>query len=311
MKLSTTTGVYQKSGNSGVLRDLNEVLTLLHEVGYEEVDLGFCTHNRPEYILRGDDWEQKIDQLGETAAKLGISFYQCHLPFIPGCSPYACADFKRPDYAGYFDECTRRAYIACGRLGVKWAVAHPRTYPEFNYENKASLKANHAWQDRFVELGIKNGTGAAIENMLPFLDRKLSVKYCEHYDQLIEYVDSFHDPMVGICWDTGHANQMQFNQGRALRAIGKRLKALHINDNYYGNRDEHLLPYMGEVDWPDVIDALAEIGYEGTLNYETQNVSNGAWGDAQKDLVKMVYQNGLYLLDCYEKALLEKRPANR
>ena len=306
MKLSTTTGLYQKNGNSAELKDLNEVLRFLREVGYEEIDLSFCFQNRPEYILRGDDWEEKIDQLGETAARLGIYFYQCHLPFVPGCSPYTSPDFKKPGYAEYFDESTRRAYIACGRLGVKWAVAHPRSYPEFNYENKATLEANRAWQDKFVELGIKNGTGTAVENMLPSLDRKFASRYCQHYDQLIEYVDSFNDPMVGICWDTGHANQMQFDQVRALRAMGKRVKTLHINDNHYGNADEHLLPYMGEVDWPGVINTLIEIGYEGNLNYETGKVTFTSWGEVQMDLVKMTYKNGLYLQDCYEKALLEK-----
>lgn len=306
MKLSTTTGLCQKTGNSAELIDLNEVLRVLRAVGYEELDLSFCFQNRPEYILRGDDWEAKIDRLGETAAKLGIYFYQCHLPFVPGCSPYMCPDFKTPGYAEYFDEVTRRAYIACGKLDVKWAVAHPRTYPEFNYEIKATMEANHAWQDKFIELGIKNGTGTAVENMLPPLDRKFADRFCEHYDQLIDYVDSFNEPMVGICWDTGHANQMQFNQARALRAIGSRLKTLHINDNHYGHSDEHLLPYMGEVDWQGVIDALVEIGYAGNLNYETGKVTFNSWGDVQLDFVKMTYKNGLHLLDLYEKALLNK-----
>lgn len=306
MKLSTTTGLYQKTGNETVLKDLNEVLRVLREVGYEEIDLSFCFHKFPEYILRGDDWEKKIDELGETAVKLGISFYQCHLPFVPGCSPYRCPDFKEPGHAEYFDEMTRRAYIASGRLGVKWAVSHPRTYPEFNYENKATFEANHAWQDRFVELGIKNGTGTCVENMLPSLDRKFSAKYCEHYDQLIEYVDSFNDPMVGICWDTGHANQMQLDQTRAVKTMGKRIKTLHINDNCYGNADEHLLPYMGEIDWTGFINALVEVGYEGNLNYETGKITFQSWGEVQMDLVKMTYKNGLYLLDCYEKAMKAK-----
>lgn len=307
MKLSTTTGLYQQSGGTTALRNLNEVLRVLREVGYDTIDLSFCFQNKPDYILRGDDWEAKIDELGNTAAKLGIDFYQSHLPFILGGSAACSPDFQKPGYAEYFDECTRRAYIASGRLGVKWAVAHPQNYPEYNYETKASLEANHAWNDKYVELGIRQGVGTAIENMLPSLNRKFSTRYCQHYEQLIELVDSFQDSMVGICWDTGHANQMGFDQARALRAIGGRLKTLHINDNHYGDRDEHLLPYMGEVDWPAVLNALVEISYEGSMNYETGKVAIGGCGDVQLELVRATYQNGLCLLDSYHKALQSKK----
>ena len=303
LKLSTTTGLYQQSGDTERLRDMNEVLRTLREVGYEEIDLSFCFQNFPEYILRGDDWERKIDEIGETAAKCGISFYQCHLPFVKGCSRLMSSDFKKPGYGEYFDECRRRAYIASGRLGVRWAVAHPETFPEYNYETKASLEGNHVRNDELIELGIKLGVGTAIENMLPNLTRKFASRYCQYYDQLIDLVDSFHDPMVGICWDTGHANQMQYDQVRALRAIGGRLKTLHINDNHYGFSDEHLLPFMGTVDWPGVVSALVEIGYAGTLNYETGKVTKTAYGEIQMDFVRLTYQNGLYLQGMYEKAL--------
>lgn len=39
--------------------------------------------------------------------------------------------------------------------------------------------------------------------MLPSLDRQFSARYCEHYDEPIEYVDSFNDPMPGIAVAAG------------------------------------------------------------------------------------------------------------
>lgn len=302
MKLSTTTGICQQRRGTDVLLDMNDALELIRAVGYDTVDLSFCFQNKPEYLLRGDDWEKKVDQVGETAARLGISFYQCHLPFVKTCSTLMSPDFKTPGYQEYFDECMRRAYLASGRLGVKWAVAHPRTYPELNYEDKPSLEANRAYLDSYVELGIGLGVGTAYENMLPSLDRKLASRYCQRTDQLVELVDSYHDPMVGACWDTGHANQMGLDQRQALRELGGRLKTLHINDNQYGTRDEHLLPYMGSVDWTAVIETLVEIDYQGSLNYETGKTSIQAAGEVQMNLIRMTYENGLYLLERYEQA---------
>lgn len=302
MKISTTTGVLLTNSESERLRDIPEIMKLLKEVGFEALDMSFCMHDRPNYILAGDDWERRIHEIGETAAELGLELYQSHVPFVSGAAMAHNQKFRDPDYRSYFDECLRRACIANGILGVKWAVGHPLTFPELNYERKASLDANRAYYDSFVELCIKNGTGFAFENALPNLARKHSVRYCQHYDELIELVDSYADPMVGICWDTGHANQMELDQGRAIRMIGDLLKVLHINDNHYGTRDEHLLPFMGKVNWNAVIDALVEIEYQGTLNYETVVMTRQAYGEIQMELVRAICNNGVLLRQMYEKA---------
>lgn len=306
MKVSAATGIYQQRGDSPIHRDLNEVITVLHDIGYDTFDLSLASLEQPEFILKGDDWEKKIDRLGNTAAKLGVTFFQSHLPFVPNCSMQAYPAFQTPGYRELFFEYTRRAYCASAMLGIKWTVLHPLTFPEHNYENKASMEGNHALYDSYVELGVKRGVGTAIENMVPPQGWKLGMIYCQHYEQLIELVDSFADPMVGICWDTGHANLSFLDQERALRTIGSRLKVLHINDNH-GMRDEHVLPYMGTVDWDALIRGLVEIGYDGALSYETGKTSANAYGSLQLEYVKMAYKNGLYLLEKYEKMMAEKQ----
>ena len=312
MKLSTTTGLYHQQKGTRQLRDLNVVFQVLADAGFQAIDVGFCFPDRPGYILGGDGWEKRVEELGNTAAKLGLELYQCHLPFVRGCSRLKSPQFQTPGFGEYFDECTRRAYIASGMLGIPWAVAHPLTFVEYNFETKASLEGNHQYSDPMVELGIKHNVGTAFENMLPSMDRKFASRYCQYYDQLIELADSFHDPMVGICWDTGHANQMQFDQGRALRSIGSRLKTLHINDNNYGHRDEHLLPFMGDVDWNAVVEALVDIGYTGTLNYETGKVATGAsgiGGEFEMSLVRATYDSCKAMRELYEKVRRERTGA--
>ena len=56
--------------------------------------------------------------------------------------------------------------------------------------------------------------------------------------------------------------------GEAIRAIGGRLKATHINDNLHNGQDDHLFPYFGTVDWADAMRAFKETGYEGDFAYE-------------------------------------------
>lgn len=299
MKLSAATKAYERHRNTSALRDIHEVLTFFRQIGFEAVDLTLEPIYHPDSILAGDDWQKKVEALGETATKLGLELYQCHTPYVKGCCIATCPHIKTEEDMVFFRQMLRRSIQASAMLGIRWAVYHPLTFPELNFERLPSLEANRKFFDEFVEFGLQNGVGTAFENQLPSLDRKIPTRFGSHYEELIALADSYNDPLVGICWDTGHANQMKFDQGRAIRAVGSRLKALHINDNHYGTRDEHLLPYMGEVDWVTVAQALKDVGYAGTLNYECKFTME-ADGEFQKELIRSMYRNGELLRDMVE-----------
>lgn len=300
MKLSTTVAIAMLQSGTSVLQPIPDVMHMLKEVGFEALDMNFCLQDFPGYVLGGGDWEMRVAEIGETAESLGLALYQSHVPFVSGFAMSVSPKFRESGYEAYFRECIRRACIANGQLSVRWTVAHPISFPELNFERKASLEANRRFYDPYVELSIRSGTGFAFENALPSLDRSMPTRYCQHYEELMELVDSYADPMVGICWDTGHANQMKLNQRRAIEVMGSRIKCLHLNDNHYGTRDEHLLPFMGDVDWDSVVQALADIGYAGTLNYETVAYAKSARGAFQRKLVEDCYENAVLLRQMFE-----------
>lgn len=73
---------------------------------------------------------------------------------------------------------------------------------------------------------------------------------------------------VGACIDTGHANiGMGVKPADLLRRVGSLVCTLHLHDND-GSGDVHLPPGRGNIDWQDVMSALGEISYDGTLNLE-------------------------------------------
>lgn len=303
MQPSTTIGVSLRSFHKPLLNDYEETIQRLYNAGYRTLDFAFVCHNYPNYILRADDWQQQLDRIADLSAKLGITWSQSHLPYIT--ETMYCADpcFKQDGYAQYFDECMRRAYIGSSMLGVRYATAHPMSFPEYNFEEQPQLDENRMYYDKYVELGIKLNVGTAFENMLPSLNRAWADRYCTRYEQLIRLIDSYNDPMVAACWDTGHANQMGFDQQRALHAMGHRVKNLHINDNHYGARDEHLQPFMGTIDWYKVVAALAEIGYDGDMTYETNQVGiKCPHGELQDAVLRMTYENGCFLVKLFNEA---------
>jgi len=69
-------------------------------------------------------------------------------------------------------------------------------------------------------------------------------------------------PDVGICLDAFHMNIEELDMVETIKMAGDRLVDFHIADN---NR---MAAGMGSLDWPAIIGALHEIGYDGALTVE-------------------------------------------
>ena len=87
-------------------------------------------------------------------------------------------------------------------------------------------------------------------------------------DDLLAIIEAVGSDRFGICLDTGHLNLTYKEQREFILRAGNKLKALHIADNE-GERDQHLMPFTkGKVNFPQVVEALREIGYCGLFNLE-------------------------------------------
>jgi sugar phosphate isomerase/epimerase len=64
-------------------------------------------------------------------------------------------------------------------------------------------------------------------------------------------------------------NDTNDTPGGAIRKLGSQVKLIHAHA-VNGLRDNHTAPYDFEkpMDWNDIADALREIHYDGTLNFE-------------------------------------------
>jgi sugar phosphate isomerase/epimerase len=82
-----------------------------------------------------------------------------------------------------------------------------------------------------------------------------------------------------------------------IRAIGKRLGALHLHDNDRWH-DLHQIPFAGSIDWVAVTKALKEVDYKGEMTLEAdtylqafnaENIEEGVknMADAARKLVEM------------------------
>lgn len=231
--------------------------------GFRFLDFNFLdltNSNSSPFV--GKDWLAFIEHVGEIAADNGAVFNQAHAPVYNGIR-----------YPGMTDEDVfmyqERAIIGCARLGIPWMVYHA-----IYTEDPDWMRINHRAFDRVIELSKKHGVGVAFENTWI----KLQNVPLWQTEALIELCDSYRDPIVGICWDTGHGNVYggdpellkYTNQYTEITKLGKRLKALHIDDNN-GIDDDHVAPFEGKIDWGSVMRALRDIGYEHSFTYEAHN----------------------------------------
>lgn len=72
---------------------------------------------------------------------------------------------------------------------------------------------------------------------------------------------------VGVVLDTGHSQVVGEDPAQAACALGPTLFHVHIDDTY-GQRDDHLIPGQGVIDFLAFFTALKEIGYRGFLTAE-------------------------------------------
>ena len=86
--------------------------------------------------------------------------------------------------------------------------------------------------------------------------------------EFARYIDEFSSPWVRAYFDVGNVVLFGYPQDW-IRTLGKRIVKLHIKDFKFENNVAKWMPLReGAVNWPEVHNALAEIGYEGSATVE-------------------------------------------
>lgn len=107
-------------------------------------------------------------------------------------------------------------------------------------------------------------------------------------DEMITMIESVGAPNLGICLDSGHAHASSLDVANAVRRIGRHLTSLHLHDNFGGgdpratikDTDRHLVPGLGTINWPKVINALDEVGFSGPTLFEGVRIPGQGWEQA-------------------------------
>lgn len=250
---------WRKSVNVSTGRCLDAVfLKMLRKSGFDGVDLNFS----------GDFFEDQPRQLELICQNLQSADLFCAQVHLPTYGLFADSGADDPQ----IEKRIETVLAAMPVLGVSWAAAHARSATNDAFDRTRALADNIRWLTRLVGIAEQYGVGIAVENLPTFPDRPDAPFFSSRIEDQLELIDAVNHPLVGACWDFGHANlNIQHKdkaQSELLGLLGHRVKLVHAHSNY-ATRDSHLPPAIGSVDWEDAITGLKNIGFDGFFSLES------------------------------------------
>ncbi len=200
----------------------------------------------------------QVRRAAELMQKLAISANSLHAPFADHIDISSLDPRQRKQAV---DE-LNLACDAAHALNARYVVIHPG--PEC-----ACKPPREEWYHRMIcAAGSLNdvarhcrelGLVLLLENMLPHL-------MFGHTSDMLFILGAIRETNVGTCLDTGHA----FISGDLRTVVHKlsgHLRMLHLNDNH-ADKDEHLAPGHGAIDWISLMRQLRQWRFHGTFILE-------------------------------------------
>lgn len=150
-------------------------------------------------------------------------------------------------HIGWLDDCVRH-HVDCMIMHINDGINGPPPNPH-------GVDA----LNRLLDAAEARGVTLALEN-------------AERQD-LLEYLFcNISRPGLRFCCDLAHENVWGNPKYAVLKTWGHLLVQTHISDNF-GQKDDHILPGDGAIDWPAVAGAFPKNTYRGNLSLECYSVN--------------------------------------
>lgn len=254
------------SVDTNVLRDKYDDITaikMIKEAGFDAYDYSMF-RAKGEKDMLGEDYLERAYNLKRVADEIGILCRQAHAPFsFMHTNKF---DISDPEYLKIV-----RSMEVASILGAKNIIVHTvkKDLPEgFDLEGYS-----REFYRSFIPYCKKFNINISVENLVgrhPETKEKFEV--FSNPVRHIEFVKSLDSKYFNICIDVGHSALLGYMPEDVINSMDSNLfKTIHIHDNDF-ERDSHILPFEGKIDWDAVTKALANIGYDGDFSFELEGL---------------------------------------
>lgn len=209
-----------------------------------------------KHPLAGPNYLAFARELKRIGLDNGIHCNQSHAPF-----PTCCKEIR---------DCYKRAIECTAEAGGSICIIHP--------DNDSSARQNADMYRELLPFAKACGVKIATENMFNWNNQKDESTFaaCATTEDFLAHLNAVNDPDLVACLDIGHAELRSSGSGAVnmIRGLGHHLQALHLHDNDLVH-DAHQIPLTMSIDYPPIIRALKEIGYQGYFTLEASNAMRG------------------------------------
>lgn len=222
------------------------------------------------FFLNNDN--DTIAGAAEILKEKGIAIRSFHAPFGAG------GNLSNPDAeqrAGAVKMIRDLLYKAAS-ANVEMTIIHPGGGGVSDLKEQDRLiSLAYDSISQLMEAAEESGVALALENMPP------NHPGCES-GQILEVVEKINSPLLGICFDSGHAH-MCGDMAESMEAYGERMIAIHMQDND-STRDMHIPPPYGTTDWRAFVEMLQKINYRHPITIEARPWSGSSYGQMLKEV---------------------------
>jgi sugar phosphate isomerase/epimerase len=220
------------------------LLDKLVQGGAQAIEV-FAARQHLDYANR----KQHVREIADWFRTSGVALHSLHAPMFAdyewgrsGAPPVNIASTDRAQRIEAMDEIKRALEIA-EQIPFRFLIQHVGT-------------GNESFDDRKFDAAM-----TCIEHLRAFakpLGVRLLVENIPNElsepEKLVELIQGAHFDDVGVCFDLGHAHIMSSVQP-AFEILKDYIYSTHIHDNSK-DRDAHLWPGEGSIDWKEAIELL-------------------------------------------------------
>ena len=220
------------------------ILDGLVRSGVQAIEI-FAARQHLDYANR----KQHVKEIAEWFRGSGVPLNSVHSPLYAdyewgraGAPPVNVSSTDRAARIEAMDEIKRALEIA-EQIPFRFLVQHLGTSNEDFSEKKfeAAMTSIEHLRAFAKPLGVQ----ILLEN----IPNELSMP-----DRLVEMIRGAHFDDVGVCFDFGHAHMMN-SVSESFEILRNYIRSTHVHDNAK-DKDSHLWPGQGTIDWKQAIELL-------------------------------------------------------
>lgn len=193
--------------------------------------------------------KEHVKEIGNWFKSGQVEFHSMHSPIYmthegsrSGAPALSIIDLEKRNRIEAMDE-IKRAIEVAEYVPFRFLVQHIGRTDE--YDDPRKFEAALSSIEHLRAFARPLGVSLLVENTLNDLATP---------ERLKELLKALHYPDLGVCFDTGHAHIMS-SVHQAFGVLEDRIRSTHVHDNKR-DRDSHLWPGDGNIDWNQTMQAL-------------------------------------------------------